>query len=115
MYPDLERKWQISTDGGVEPAWSPDGRELFYRDEEGRVMPVVPHTTEPDFSPGRPELLFEASVEPSSGYGRNFDVAPDGQSFVMVETVIPENIETKLQVVVNWFTELAQLAPTQSP
>jgi serine/threonine-protein kinase len=114
-YPDLERKWQISSDGGAEPVWSPDGRELFYRDEEGRVMTVVPITIEPDFSPGRPELLFEGEYVPSPGFGRNYDVAPDGRSFVMVEQVLPEDIEAELQVVVNWFTELAELAPTQSP
>jgi hypothetical protein len=42
-------------------------------------------------------------------------VAPDGQSFVMVEQVLPEDIEAELQVAVNWFTELAELVPTQSP
>jgi hypothetical protein len=59
--------------------------------------------------------FLHGSFEPSSGTGRNFDVAPDGQSFVMVETVIPENIDAELQVVVNWFTELAELVPRQSP
>ena len=66
-YPDLERKWQISSDGGVEPAWSPDGRELFYRDEEGRVMTVVPITIEPDFSPGRPSCCSRGSTFPAQG------------------------------------------------
>jgi serine/threonine-protein kinase len=113
-YPDLERKWQISTEGGLESVWSPDGRELFYRNEEGQGMMVVPITTEPEFRPGRPELLFEGDYAPSPWYGRNFDVAPDSQSFVMVEHVLPEDINTELQVVVNWFTELAKLAPTQT-
>jgi hypothetical protein len=113
-YPDLERKWQISTRGGVESAWSAEGRELFYRDEDGRMM-VVPITTEPEFQPGRPELLFERDYTPSPGFGRSWDVAPDGQSFVMVEQVLPKDIDAELQVVVNWFTELAELAPTEAP
>jgi Tol biopolymer transport system component len=114
-YPDLKRKWQISTGGGIEPAWSADGRELFYRDEEGRTMMAVPIATEPEFAPGRPEMLFEGDYAPNPWFGRNFDVAPDGQSFVLVEHVLPENINAELQVAVNWFTELAKLAPTQSP
>ena len=77
-------------------------------------MMVVPITTDPELRPGRPELLFEGDYAPSPWYGRNFDVAPDGQSFVMVEHVLPEDINTELQVVVNWFTELAKLAPTQT-
>jgi dipeptidyl aminopeptidase/acylaminoacyl peptidase len=113
-YPDLERKWQISTSGGIEPAWSRDGTELFYRYEDGLRMMAVPITTEPDFFPGRPELLFEGEYLPSPGWGRNFDVAPDGQSFVMVEQVLPKDIKAELQVVVNWFTELAELAPAES-
>ncbi len=113
-YPDLERKWQISTRGGIEPAWSADGRELFYRDEEGLRMMAVPITAEPEFVPGRPEMLFEGEYLGSPWFGRNFDVAPDGQSFVMVEHVLPEDIEAELQVVVNWFTELAELAPAES-
>ncbi len=114
-YPDLDRKWQISTRGGVEPAWSAEGRELFYRDEDGRRMMAVPITTQPEFVPGRPEMLFEGDYAPSPWFGRNFDVAPDGRSFVMVEHVLPEDIDAKLQVVVNWFTELGELAPTQAP
>jgi Tol biopolymer transport system component len=114
-YPDLERKWQISTSGGIEPAWSRDGTELFYRYQDGLRMMAVPITTEPDFLPGGPEQLFEGEYLPSPGWGRNFDVAPDGQSFVMVEQVLPEDIKAELQVVVNWFTKLAELAPAESP
>jgi hypothetical protein len=113
-YPDLERKWQISTAGGTEPAWSADGRELFYRDEDGSRMMAVSITTEPELTPGRPEPVFEGDYVPTPWFGRNFDVAPDGQSFVMVEHVFPDDINAELHVVVNWFTELAQLAPTPS-
>ncbi len=112
-YPDLGRKWQISTRGGIEPAWSADSRELFYRDEEGRTLTVVTITTEPDFVPGRPEVVFEGSYVPGPWFGRNFDVAPDGQSFLMVEHVLPEDIDAELRVVVNWFTELAERASIQ--
>ncbi len=78
-------------------------------------MMAVPITTQPEFVPGRPEMLFEGDYAPSPWFGRNFDVAPDGRSFVMVEHVLPEDIDAELQVVVNWFTELGELAPTQAP
>jgi hypothetical protein len=112
-YPDLERKWQISTDGGLEPAWSVDGRELFYRNEEGNRMMVVPIRAEPQFSPGRPELLFEGEFAPSPWFGRNFDVAADGQKFLMVEYALPDDLGGEVKVVVNWFDELERIAPVQ--
>jgi serine/threonine-protein kinase len=114
-YPDLERKWQISTDGGLEPVWSRDGQELFYRDMEGRMVMVVSIASEPEFSPSRPRLLLEGTFVPSPWFGRNYDVAPDGQSFVMVENVVPEDVETELQVVLNWFEEVRRLAPSVGP
>ena len=51
-----EEKLLISTGGGTDPVWSPDGRELFYRN--GRAMMAVSIETEPSFSASRPELLF---------------------------------------------------------
>jgi serine/threonine-protein kinase len=114
-YPDLDRKWKISTGGGISPVWSPDGRELFYLDMEGQALMVVAIDTEPEFSAGRPELLLEGSFVPSGLYGRNYDVSPNGRDFVFVENVIPEDIDTQLQVVLNWFTELEELAPTEAP
>jgi serine/threonine-protein kinase len=111
-FPDLGRKWQISTDGGVEPVWSRDGTELFYRDEEGRAMTVVPITIEPDFSPGRPELLFEGSFVGSPGFGRQYDVAPDGESFLMVRQEMGGFEEAEIHVVLDWFEEFRRLPPS---
>ena len=75
-------RWQISTEGGAEPRWNPDGNELFYR--RGEEMWAVAVSTEPVFEPGRPTLLFEGSFD----LGRtvhNYDVSPDGKRFVMVQ------------------------------
>ena len=107
-YPDLERKRQVSTLGGLEPVWSADGAELFYRTEDGRQVMRVKVVAEPDLELGHPELLFEGGFVPPQWFGRNFDVAPDGQSFLLLESVLPDSIDAKLQVVLNWSTELAE-------
>jgi serine/threonine-protein kinase len=114
-YPGLEEKWQISNGGGVEPVWSADGRELFYRDEDGGAVWAVPITAEPEFSPGRAELLFEGTFARTPWFGRNYDVAPDSQSFALVESVLPEDVDTQLQVVLNWFDELEEFVPLNTP
>jgi eukaryotic-like serine/threonine-protein kinase len=56
-YPGPGGKWQISTDGGTEPVWNPNGRELFYR--SGDKMMAVDIATQPGFAAGRPRVLFE--------------------------------------------------------
>jgi serine/threonine-protein kinase len=108
-------KWQISTNGGGEPLWSPDGRELFYLignnpgDDEVYVVSV---TAEPVFSPGAPELLFRGAY--GFGGSPNWDISSDGQRFLMMkaeEQAEQTSGETSLIVVNNWFEELNRLAP----
>jgi len=84
-YPGPGGKWQISTDGGTEPLWNRNGRELFYR--SGNKMLAVQVTTQPSFSAGKPTVLFEkeyaASEFPATGI--DYDVSSDGQRFLMVK------------------------------
>jgi serine/threonine-protein kinase len=108
-YPDLGSKWQVSTDGGIEPAWSRDGTELFYRDEAGLRMMVVDVVLEPEFRPGRPRVLFEGLFVESPWYGRNYDVAPDGQSFLMLQQDLGGIEQAELRLVLNWVEELRRV------
>src|ERR1700676_3906504 len=62
-YPGPGGKWQISTEGGTEPVWNPNGRELFYR--SGAKMMVVDIATQPNFVPGKPRMLFEGPYLPT--------------------------------------------------
>lgn len=61
---------QVSNAGGMEPVWSPDGKELYYRNfagsqEEGRThhraekIMAVSFQTDPVLQAGQPRLLFE--------------------------------------------------------
>jgi serine/threonine protein kinase len=49
-------KWQISNGRGLYPRWRGDGRELYYRSLDGRLM-AVEITTHPEFRPGKPQPL----------------------------------------------------------
>ena len=109
-FPGLGGKWQISTDGGTEPAWSPQGTELFYR--SGRRMMVVPVQTDPAFRAGRPEILFEGSyrgLNSAPAAYQYYDISQDGQQFLMVK---PGQNPGQINVVLNWFEELKRLVPT---
>jgi serine/threonine-protein kinase len=113
-FPSLDRKWQISTDGGTEPLWARNGRELFYRHDE--KMMAVEVTTEPTFSAGKPVQLFEASYDRGLTLGHtNYDVAPDARRFLMLKAGEQESAPTQVNLVINWFEELHRLAPTGKP
>ena len=112
-YPGPGGKWQISTDGGTEPLWNRNGRELFYR--SGIKMMAVQVTTQPAFAASKPSVLFEkeyaASEFPATGMA--YDVSPDGQRFLMVKEAEQATTPTQINVVLNWFEELKRLAPAK--
>jgi serine/threonine-protein kinase len=106
-YPGPGGKWPISTDGGTEPAWSPDGKELFYR--RGDQLVAVTVQTAPVFSSGTARVLFEAPYEIVDGT-RNYDVAVDGKRFLMIRSDATD-VPQRFYVVSNWFEELNARAP----
>ena len=82
-YPGPGGKSQISTDGGTEPVWNPNGRELFYR--SGDKMMAVEIATQPGFAAGKARMLFEGQYVPTPATFPNYDVSPDGQRFLMLK------------------------------
>ena len=112
-YPGPGGKWQISTEGGTEPAWNRNGRELFYR--SGSKIISVEVTTQLTFSAGKPKVLFEGqySVVQTGLMSTAYDVSPDGQRFLMLKPVEQaQAAPTQINVVLNWFEELKQKVPT---
>jgi eukaryotic-like serine/threonine-protein kinase len=110
-YPGPGGKWQISTEGGREPLWNRNGRELFYR--SGNKMMSVEISTKPSFSAGTPKVLFEGQYQSLLISTPNYDVSPDGKRFLMLKPV--EQVQaapTQINVVLNWFEELKQKVPT---
>ena len=89
----------VSTYGGVAPKWSPKGDELFYR--SGDKMMSVQVSTRSEFSAGTPREIFKGT------YGGRFDVAPDGQHFLMIKHST-QPLVTQIQFILNWFEELKE-------
>jgi Tol biopolymer transport system component len=105
-YPGPGGRLQISTQGGAGALWSRDGRELFYA-EDDRMM-VVSVTKQPEFSVSAPRVLFTGRF----GWGRagNYDVAPDGRRFVMLE-MSTDVRSPDLRIVYHWLDEIRDLLP----
>lgn len=98
-FPEAKSKWQVSTSGGYDPFWRGDGRELYYRGRDGRMM-AVPVQTGATFNAGTPLALFEARFAPINSRGL-FRVTPDGQRFLVVAPLGREALPLTT-VVLNW-------------
>ena len=90
-FPDLDAgRMLISTAGGSRPAWAPSGGELFYVDATGLLTAVPLQIVGNTLKPGLPVTVtrtrYFAGV---SALGvtalRGYDVAPDGQRFLMIK------------------------------
>lgn len=104
-------RWQISTGGGQEPHWSPDGRELYYRNN-GSLM-VVPIETRTGFQAGTPKNLFGEIYDLRSNSGETYDVDPRGGRFLLIRPPKEEVSSAQVKVVLNWFSELRRVVPAK--
>ena len=100
-FPSLAFTRLVSRDDGTEPRWSHNGRELFFRSSDW--LTSVPVTPGPSLVLGSPRRLFEVSQYRSARNRQEYDVAPDGQHFIMIRNRPPTD---QLIYVENWFPEL---------
>jgi eukaryotic-like serine/threonine-protein kinase len=103
-------RWPISTGGGEEPRWSPDGTELYYR-VDGQLM-AVPIETSSSFHAGTPTGLFNEVYDLRSNSGQTYTVDPHGGRFLMIRPP-KEDSSAHISVVVNWFEEMRRLIPSK--
>ncbi|MDO8631101.1 MAG: hypothetical protein Q7R41_11475, partial [Phycisphaerales bacterium] len=101
-------KTQVSTDGGAEPVWSRDGRELFYIN--GDKTMAVDIQASPAFSAGTPHALFAGRYLPSPNGVSGYDISPDGKRFLKVQPMNPEQAGSQINIVIDWFEELMRVA-----
>ena len=88
----------ISSGGGIEPAWSPDGRELFYQTIDG-TMQVVKVDAGPVFKVlSRSTTLFQEHFY-WYAWARQYDVTPHGKHFLFLQN---EKSPIEMNVLVNW-------------
>jgi serine/threonine-protein kinase len=116
-YPGPGMRQQVSIEGGEAPAWSRDGRELFYQVRgTGAASSLVryvaaPVTLRPTFTAGMPRVLFQRPTPRTNLGVRYYDVGPDGR-FLLVQDRERAPIKvTQMTLVQNWLEELKGLVP----
>ena len=110
-FPGPGMKYQVSSEGGVEPLWARNGKQLFYRRQD--QVWIVDVQTNGDFAISKPRLLFERPGYVFGTYVRSYDLSLESQRFLMVklDQRKPTPV-TEMILVQNWFEELKRLLPT---
>jgi len=94
-------------DGGTQPVWNPNGKEIFYRIGD-KMMIVSVTTSGGDITLSAPTQLFDRTYAYGAGITiANYDVARDGQRFLMVKD---ESTAGRLRMILNWTPD-----PSRSP
>jgi eukaryotic-like serine/threonine-protein kinase len=116
-FPDPNQgKWQISAQGGINPMWRGDGRELYYLALDGKLM-VVPVKDGADFEPAQPTVLFQTPLTiPALPGPSPYDVSADGQRFLLIApSNTPDSTSNTaagdpsvVTTIVNWTAALRQ-------
>ncbi len=100
-FPGAQGKWQVSRGGGTEPRWRADGKEIFYIAQNGELT-AVPVNADATFVTGKPIQLFQVDGRApiSSTDVFTYDVAKDGQRFLVNRYVKPEHV-APLSIILN--------------
>ena len=100
-FPATGEKWKVSAQGGGQPRWRRDGKEMFYRTGDGRMM-AVSLKIAPGFAPGVPRMLFQSSADPLfPNFGIPYTLAADGQRF-LVNAAMDDSRASPITIITNW-------------
>jgi hypothetical protein len=98
-FPACLQRHRVSTDGGRDPRWRNDCKELFYVSDEGSLM-AVPVSTQGELQLGKPDRLFAANLR-RGGEGALYDVSPNGQRFLLIAAG-DDSGDSGIEMILNW-------------
>jgi serine/threonine-protein kinase len=114
-FPGPGGPWQISTDGGTDPTWSRTRQELFFGSPDHRIMVAAYSVDRDSFHADKPRAVSESHFAARTS-GRNFDLHPDGERFVL--GVEPESADRDdghhVTLIFNFFDELRRIVRTST-
>jgi len=114
-FPDVNNgHWQVSANGGTQPLWARNGKELFYVAPDGALMRVSVADGWPGTA-GAPTKVLEPRyvMSVAGNFPRNYDIAADGQRFLMLKAGDDANRAPQIVVVQHFDEELKRLLPTK--
>jgi Tol biopolymer transport system component len=118
-FPEVAKKYAVSTERGIQPRWSSDGRELFFLEQtQPGVMTSVAAVdvveSKDGLSIGAQRTLFQSAIRQSYRSRSSWEVAPDGHRFLIIESTQPDSARTQpITVLVDWQEELKHRVATK--
>jgi Tol biopolymer transport system component len=98
--PAIGVKKQVSIAGGTQPAWSADGKEIFYISADSKMMSVSFDSGPASVKLGNARSLFQTRAE----FGvvpRQYDVTADGKRFLLAQP-LEDSASVPITVIMNW-------------
>jgi hypothetical protein len=106
-FPDGEQRWKVSSEGGSEPQWRQDGKELYFLSRD-QTLVAVPVVLEPTFKSGLPQRLFQTRLPVSANpYRQQYAVSADGQRF-LVNRAPDSSRPAAIHIALDWRALLAR-------
>ena len=105
-FPDARGKWQVSINGGEQPRWRGDGKEIYFLSTDAKLM-AASVDTKNEFESGTPTVLFQTDPRELVATTEvvTYDVSRDGQRF-LVNTKYNNGSAHPMSVVLNWKDEM---------
>ncbi|HVS81530.1 MAG TPA: protein kinase [Pyrinomonadaceae bacterium] len=104
-FPVSGGKWQVSTNGGAQPRWRRDGKEIFYLAPDRKLMAVDVKADATTLDVSTPRVLFQTRVVSYPVPRNSYDASADGRRFVII-TPLEEATATPITVIINWTADL---------
>jgi len=95
---------QVSSNSGVEPVWTADGKELIYR--EGKKLVGREVKNSPSLTFGEPYVIYEGDFLAIPGH--SYDISPDGKRVLVVKEVYKQGESLELKIITNWSAKLVK-------
>ncbi len=114
-YPNASgQRWKVSTAGGTAPAWVQTEKELFFLALDESLMSVPIRGIGTRWSAGVPTKVLPPGYFTAGGnIGRQYEVSPDGQRFIMIKSSGTATVNAEVVVVQHWDQELRTRVPVK--
>ena len=98
-FPAAGAKWHISTQGGTQPRWRSDGKELFFVAPDAKMMAAAVIASDTTFEAAPPVALFQTrvSVNPAK---QEYAVSRDGR--FLINEPVEESTADPIRLILNW-------------
>jgi len=104
-FPDAAIRVPISREGGTNPRWHPQGKELFFIGRDNALMSVEVQTDASGLRAGPPKTLFTLPMLGPAPVVAGYDLSSDGERFLM-NLQVPGSTADHIAVVLNWLADV---------